>query len=49
LAHASLNHSEGIGLGLYFVKKVADIHGGKVTLFSEPGFKTDITLTLPIK
>ena len=39
------NH--GIGLGLYFVNKVINLHHGTVTATSEPQVKTTFTVRLP--
>jgi len=38
---------EGTGLGLAFVKAVADRHGGRVTVSSEPGRGSRFTLWIP--
>jgi signal transduction histidine kinase len=38
---------EGWGLGLPFVKKVMNMHGGEVTLTSRLGEGTTVTLILP--
>ncbi len=37
----------GTGLGLYFVRTVAEKHGGSVTVESEPGVYTRFTLSVP--
>ena len=39
--------TEGTGIGLLVVQKVAEEHGGKVTLSSTPGRGTTFTVTLP--
>ena len=39
------NH--GIGLGLYFVNKVINLHHGTVTAASEPQVRTTFTVRLP--
>lgn len=39
--------NEGFGLGLPFVKKVAEMHGGKVALHSKLGTGTTVILSLP--
>lgn len=38
---------EGMGLGLAYVKKVAELHGGSVKLSSRLGQGTTVTITLP--
>lgn len=37
----------GTGLGLYWVKKIAEMHGGTVTITSEPGSGSTFTVRLP--
>jgi len=37
----------GKGLGLAIVKRIAELHGGDVTVDSEPGVGTAVTLRLP--
>jgi signal transduction histidine kinase len=38
----------GAGLGLYIVKNFVDLHGGKISVDSEPGGGSVFTFTLPI-
>ena len=38
---------EGMGLGLPFVKKVAELHGGSATISSKLGMGTTVTVTWP--
>ena len=37
----------GKGLGLAIVKRIAELHGGEVSVASEPGHGTTVTLSLP--
>jgi signal transduction histidine kinase len=37
----------GAGLGLYLVKRVVDLHGGKITLRSQPGQGAEFFVDLP--
>ncbi len=48
IAHNVLNHTEGVGLGLYFVKKVVDAHNGKIQVQSIPNEKTFFVIKLPL-
>ena len=38
---------EGTGLGLYLVKEMVELHGGRIEFRSEPGRGTTVTLYLP--
>jgi two-component system sensor histidine kinase ResE len=38
----------GLGLGLTIVKKLAELHGGKVAVVSQPGRGTTFSITLPL-
>ena len=40
------NHEKGSGLGLRLCQEFVDIHGGKITLLSEPGQGSAFTFTL---
>ncbi|OYW24469.1 MAG: hypothetical protein B7Z55_02070 [Planctomycetales bacterium 12-60-4] len=44
---ASVSQS-GRGLGLYFVKRIVEDHGGHLSLWSQPGVGTRFTVQLPI-
>ena len=43
------NEINGFGLGLYYVKKICDLHHWKITAKNNETFGTTITLVLPIK
>jgi CHASE2 domain-containing sensor protein/signal transduction histidine kinase len=44
----SAQRKEGVGLGLAFVKAVAQQHGGKVEIFSTPGEGATFSLEIPL-
>jgi len=46
-AHSHLGKLEGSGLGLPLSKRLAELHGGGLTLESELGRGTRVTVTLP--
>ncbi|HEY9098535.1 MAG TPA: CHASE2 domain-containing protein [Thiobacillus sp.] len=46
-SRGAAGHVSGTGLGLYFVRTVAEKHGGTVTVESEPGVYTRFTLSVP--
>jgi signal transduction histidine kinase len=48
-ANARSHTSDGTGLGLSIVKAVAEQHGGKVSVESEPGRGTRFTVELPLE
>jgi len=39
---------EGTGIGLYWAKKIIDLHGGTITAVSKPGKGTTFTISVPI-
>ena len=43
----SHNKNKGVGLGLYFVKRVADLHHGTVKATSQPNVRTEFIISLP--
>jgi len=38
----------GLGVGLYIARAVVDLHGGRIWLESQPGWKTTCYVTLPL-
>jgi len=43
----NIHKYKGLGLGLYYVKKIAVAHGGDVTVNSKPGKGSIFTVTMP--
>jgi len=43
----NIHKYKGLGLGLYYVKKIAVAHGGDVTVNSKPGKGSIFTVTIP--
>lgn len=43
----NIHKYKGLGLGLYYVKKIAEAHGGDVTVISKPGKGSIFTVTIP--
>ena len=44
----NIHKFKGLGLGLYYVKKIAEAHGGDVTVSSKPGKGSIFTVTIPL-
>jgi signal transduction histidine kinase len=44
----NIHKYKGLGLGLYYVRKIAEAHGGDVSVSSRPGKGSSFTVTLPI-
>lgn len=47
--NGNVHNSKGLGLGLYFTKKVIDGHYGKIDVHSLPGIGTEFKIELPLK
>jgi len=43
----NIHKFKGLGLGLYYVKKIAEAHGGDVSVNSKPGKGSIFTVTIP--
>ena len=46
---SSTRNAEGIGLGLYIVKSLVEMHGGKISVLSEYGKGTEFFIILPVQ
>lgn len=42
------DHLPGLGLGLYIVRQIVELHGGQVTLNSSPGMGSTFAILLPV-
>jgi signal transduction histidine kinase len=47
VSSGNIHKIKGLGLGLYYVKRIAESHGGDVTVTSKPGKGSIFTVTLP--
>jgi signal transduction histidine kinase len=47
ISHGNIHKTKGLGLGLYYVKRIAMAHGGDVTVNSKPGRGTTFRITIP--
>lgn len=47
VSHGNIHKTKGLGLGLYYVKRIAESHGGDVTVSSKPGKGSIFTVTIP--
>ena len=43
----NIHKFKGLGLGLYYVKKIAEAHGGDVSVSSRPGKGSTFSITIP--
>lgn len=46
--HGNIHKIKGLGLGLYYVKRIATAHGGDVSVASKPGRGSTFRIKLPI-
>jgi signal transduction histidine kinase len=46
---ASVRHYGGFGLGLWIVRQIAEEHGGRVEVSSEPGAGSRFSFVLPFE
>ena len=47
-SHTLGTRHRGVGLGLSIVRSFVELHGGRVSLDSEPGVGTRVTCSFPI-
>jgi len=47
--NGNVHNTKGLGLGLYFTKKVIDGHHGRIDVHSLPGIGTEFKIELPLK
>jgi two-component system phosphate regulon sensor histidine kinase PhoR len=47
VSHGNIHKFKGLGLGLYYVKRIAESHGGDVSVDSKPGKGSIFTVILP--
>jgi two-component system phosphate regulon sensor histidine kinase PhoR len=47
VTHGNIHKFKGLGLGLYYVKRIAESHGGDVSVDSKPGKGSIFTVILP--
>ncbi len=46
--HGNIHKTKGLGLGLYYVRRIATAHGGDVIVSSKPGKGTTFRIKIPI-
>jgi signal transduction histidine kinase len=46
--HGNIHKTKGLGLGLYYVKRIAAAHGGDVSVTSRPGRGSTFKIRLPL-
>jgi signal transduction histidine kinase len=47
ITHGNIHKTKGLGLGLYYVRRIATAHGGDVTVTSKPGRGTTFRISIP--
>lgn len=47
--YGNIHKTKGLGLGLYYVKRIATAHGGDVSVTSKPGRGTSFKIKIPIR
>lgn len=47
ITHGNIHKTKGLGLGLYYVRRIAAAHGGDVTVTSKPGRGTTFRISIP--
>jgi two-component system phosphate regulon sensor histidine kinase PhoR len=47
--NGNIHNVKGLGLGLYFVKKIIELHHGQIEVNSVEGIGTEFKITLPVK
>ena len=48
VTHGNIHKTKGLGLGLYYVKRIAIAHGGDVTVTSRPSKGTTFKIRIPL-
>jgi two-component system phosphate regulon sensor histidine kinase PhoR len=48
IPNGNVHNVKGLGLGLYFTKRVIDMHGGNIIVNSAPGIGTEFKIELPL-
>jgi signal transduction histidine kinase len=47
ITHGNIHKTKGLGLGLYYVRRIATAHGGDVSVTSKPGRGTTFRISIP--